>query len=164
MKQCNNATMKKAFTLIELLVVIAIIGLLASIVLVALNSARAKARDARRKSDLKQIQTALEIYIDEYGAPPTTSSYGENNTGEWDSSYEGDFMQFLKGTAGTANLDDIQFMATVPLDPLNTGEGDCSSFNGYHYCYYYYNTASPPYYRIGINLEKETASWVTGTL
>jgi type II secretion system protein G len=52
------------FTLIELLVVIAIIGVLASVVLASLNSARAKSRDARRIADLKQIQTALELYYD----------------------------------------------------------------------------------------------------
>lgn len=57
------------FTLIELLVVIAIVGLLASMVLVALNSARAKARDVRRKSDLRQIVIALELYYDKYNNP-----------------------------------------------------------------------------------------------
>jgi len=55
---------QKGFTLIELLVVIAIIGVLASIVLASLNSARAKSRDARRLSDIKQLQLALELYFD----------------------------------------------------------------------------------------------------
>ena len=63
-----------AFTLIELLVVIAIIGLLSTLSVVAFNSVRAKARDARRLSDVKQIATALEFYYNDngrYPAPPT---------------------------------------------------------------------------------------------
>jgi prepilin-type N-terminal cleavage/methylation domain-containing protein len=54
----------KGFTLIELLVVIAIIGLLASIVLVSLNTARQKARDSRRLTDIRQVALALELYAD----------------------------------------------------------------------------------------------------
>lgn len=62
----------RGFTLIELLVVIAIIGILSSVVLASLNSARAKARDARRLSDLHQIRNALELYAsDNNGAYPT---------------------------------------------------------------------------------------------
>ena len=54
----------KGFTLIELLVVIAIIGILSSVVLASLNSARKKSRDARRVADIKQVQLALEMYFD----------------------------------------------------------------------------------------------------
>lgn len=59
----------KGFTLIELLVVIAIIGVLASIVLASLNSARQKSRDARRIADIKQLQLALELYYDAQTPP-----------------------------------------------------------------------------------------------
>lgn len=58
---------RAGFTLIELLVVIAIIGLLASVVLVSLNSARKKSRIAKRAADLSQIQKALELYYDDNG-------------------------------------------------------------------------------------------------
>jgi type II secretion system protein G len=57
---------QKGFTLIELLVVIAIIGILATIVLVSLNTARSKARDTRRISDLRQVALALEMYYDDH--------------------------------------------------------------------------------------------------
>jgi len=62
----------KGFTLIELLVVIAIIGILSSVVLASLNSAREKSRDAKRVSDIKQLQLALELYFDSNSAYPTT--------------------------------------------------------------------------------------------
>jgi len=61
---------KQGFTLIELLVVIAIIGLLSTLSIVALNQARARSRDARRVADVKQIQTALEMYYNDYNQYP----------------------------------------------------------------------------------------------
>jgi len=61
------------FTLIELLVVVTIIGILASIVLVSLGSARVKARDTRRIADLRQVTLALEFYVDKYRHYPPTS-------------------------------------------------------------------------------------------
>lgn len=64
----NKKAGSRGFTLIELLVVIAIIGILATIVLVSLNSARQKARDTRRVSDLRQIQLGQEIYWDQNSA------------------------------------------------------------------------------------------------
>ncbi len=63
---------KKGFTLIELLVVIAIIGLLSTLSIVALNQARARSRDARRLADIKQIQTALEMYYNDLAGYPAS--------------------------------------------------------------------------------------------
>lgn len=74
----------KGFTLIELLVVISIIGLLSSVVLASLNTARVKARDARRKADLAQIRTALHLYYDKNGHWIETGSgcgHSGNGTG-----------------------------------------------------------------------------------
>ena len=68
----NKKTGQRGFTLIELLVVIAIIGILATIVLVSLNSARQKARDTRRVSDLRQIQLGEEIYYNSNGTYAAT--------------------------------------------------------------------------------------------
>jgi len=64
----------KGFTLIELLVVIAIIGILSSVVLASLNSARQKGRDGRRIADLKQLQLALELSYDANGTYPAALS------------------------------------------------------------------------------------------
>ena len=70
----NKHKHSRGFTLVELLVAIAIIGMLASVVLVSLNSARAKARDARRIADVHSIQLALENYYDTNGAYPTQAA------------------------------------------------------------------------------------------
>ena len=94
----------KGFTLIELLVVIAIIGLLASIVLVSLNTARQKARDSRRLSDIRQVAIALELYYDNNNnAYPTVIGCTAAN---W------------SGTMATA-LQTNGYMTVVPLDPMN---------------------------------------------
>jgi prepilin-type N-terminal cleavage/methylation domain-containing protein len=69
---------KQGFTLIELLVVIAIIGLLSTLSILALNQARARARDAKRVADVKQIQTALEMYYNDVGDYPADASITPN--------------------------------------------------------------------------------------
>jgi len=61
---------KKGFTLIELLVVIAIISVLAAVIITNISSSRAKARDAKRISDIAQIQLALEQYFNKFGVYP----------------------------------------------------------------------------------------------
>lgn len=113
MKQGNFKT--AGFTLIELLVVIAIIGLLSSIVLVSLNSARAKARDARRITDFGQIQTALELFYDSYGRYPITG--GEPT---WDGHWQ-DFSTCLESGSGCGFVISgyTSVMLKVPQDPLD---------------------------------------------
>jgi prepilin-type N-terminal cleavage/methylation domain-containing protein len=63
----------KGFTLIEILIVVAIISILASIVLVGLGAFRGRGRDARRISDLRSTQNALELYYTKYQAYPSIS-------------------------------------------------------------------------------------------
>ncbi len=64
---------RRAFTLIELLVVIAIIGLLSTIAVVSLSSARSKARDTKRQADIKQLITAMQLYYDANNKYPDAS-------------------------------------------------------------------------------------------
>lgn len=107
----------RGFTLIELLVVIAIIGLLASTVLAALDSVRAKARDSRRIADMRQIQTALELYFNDNGVYPGTTSWVRDCGGEasWSTLFNAELAPYLP---------------YAPNDPLFPN-------NPWPYCYYY---------------------------
>jgi len=68
----------KGFTLIEMLIVITIIALLASLILVGMGGARAKARDSRRIADLHNLQNALELYYAKYYFYPQSQSSWES--------------------------------------------------------------------------------------
>jgi len=120
----------KGFTLIELLVVIAIIGLLASIVLVSLNSARAKARDAKRKGDLKQIEIALEMYYDDHGTYPVVTSWAYSCNSSWNA------LQTALSP----------YIATLPKDPINTSCSGPWNVGYYTYVYGYPQGAFPQKY------------------
>src|SRR4051812_20905468 len=65
----------KGFTLIELLMVVSIIALLSAIILTNLNATKNKAREASRKTALKQLQIALELYRTQYGYYPSSGTY-----------------------------------------------------------------------------------------
>jgi len=104
---------QKGFTLIELLVVIAIIGILSSVVLASLTTARMKARDAQRLSDLKQLELALQFYYDEHGYYPKESGGSNGKVGEG---------------GGLDTMLSQYFSSGVPVDPLGPGNSN----------YYYY--------------------------
>jgi len=110
----KNAAHSRGFTLIELLVVIAIIGILATIAVVALQNARAKARDARRVADVKQMQTALELFFNDKQRYPTADEFGVGAI-------------FSTSTNGTTT-----YMAKTPTPPT-PADGPCSSTSAYTY-------------------------------
>jgi prepilin-type N-terminal cleavage/methylation domain-containing protein len=116
---------KRGFTLIELLVVIAIIGLLSSIVLAALNSARIKAHDAERIQDLKQISTAVELYYDKYGHYPVIEA--DSRTSPW-TTFSGMIAP--------------EFMPSIPIDPANGGKEGSMCWTCGEYYYYSGNGSS----------------------
>jgi prepilin-type N-terminal cleavage/methylation domain-containing protein len=117
--------MKRGFTLIELLVVIAIIGVLSSIVISSLNQAKNKANDVRRKMDLKQIQTALELYYSSCNTYVvaqncTGTGYGAGSGNGWFS------YDYGAGTAGSVakGLVDNGTIGAQIVDPSGVTAGD----------------------------------------
>ncbi len=111
---------KKGFTLIELLVVIAIIGILSTLAVVSLQNARKSARDAKRVADVKQMQTALELYFNDWQGYPTDVISGN---------------QIASGT-------DYVYMVTVPTAPT-PADGICTTT-----VYDYYQVGSGESYYI----------------
>lgn len=145
----------KGFTLVELLVVIAIIGLLSTVAVVALNSARAKSRDAKRVADVKQIQTALELYFNSNNRYPveTAIPLGITNTQLSDDGFDGD---------GGTNT----YMGLIPRDPGMAGAATVCGDGSVASCDYQYETpandTSPKTYKIRFYLEGTTASLAAG--
>jgi type II secretion system protein G len=134
----------KGFTLIELLVVIAIIGLLSTLAVVALSSARAKARDAKRVSDIKQITSALELYFNDKNSYPvvdTAITLGSASDKVLCDTAAG----FQADTTGCTTT----YMGQVPANP---------DPNGSIYLY----TGSESDYSIGFTLEGTTGGLAAG--
>ncbi|MFA6404845.1 MAG: type II secretion system protein [Candidatus Paceibacterota bacterium] len=106
----------RGFTLIELLVVIAIIGILASVVLVSLNSARNKGKDARIISSVQQIRTLAEggynngLYLDFIGDSDTT--YNETVAGALNTAGPNNTAVAQLVADMTANAGSVVYMVT----------------------------------------------------
>jgi len=98
------------FTLLELLVVIAILGILSAIGVGAFTSSQMKSRDSHRKTDLKNITTALEVYYnDNFGYP--VSSAGAIKGCYSDPA----FVDCVWGGAWTGKSN-VLYMAVLPVD------------------------------------------------
>lgn len=114
---------RKAFTLIEMLIVVAIIGILASAIMVGLGPAQQKGRDARRMSDLRETQNALELFYTKYGDYPNNSDTsgvaGCNSGAGWSG---------LQTCLQTATIG----AGKIPNDP-NTSQSYCYDSNGTDY-------------------------------
>lgn len=126
MFQKRNPNQKRTgFTLIELLIVIAVIGILASGVVVLIDppSIFARARDTQRKNDLKQIQTALQLYYQDNGRYPVSNPPGFC-CGSW--VYSTGSQPWIPGL--TTN-----YIKKVPVDPINAGYGPWDGGNLYAY-------------------------------
>lgn len=106
----------RGFTLIELLVTTTIIAVLSVAGLAAFQLAKASARDGKRVSDAKQIQTAVEFYFENHSAYPTDGAFGPAGVvlGDPDTSTFSD-AGFAPRSAGTV------FMDPVPANPAPNG-------------------------------------------
>ena len=131
----------KGFTLIELLVVIAIIGILASVVIVSLTSARERGRDAKRIRDMQEVRNAIELYINQTGHAP---DFGAPNCSD---PMSGDPSCYSTEFSGPRSWTDLQtelsaYIPSLPKDPCGIscfGQSN-TKYDGF-FAYYY---AGPP--------------------
>ncbi|OGL60747.1 hypothetical protein A3H10_01785 [Candidatus Uhrbacteria bacterium RIFCSPLOWO2_12_FULL_46_10] len=163
MKGGENMIKRKGFTLIELLVVIGIIALLSTLAVVALNNARAKARDGKRVADIKQMQTALELYYanrNQNAYPISTAAgtaalvLGDTSTAVNSSCLDDDGWSG-SGTStagGAANCYGTIYMGQVPSNPTPTAGT----------AYTYVSDASGATYTMTFGLEGVTGSLNAG--
>lgn len=106
---------QNGFSLLELLIVIFVILLLATISALAVNSQKAKARDAKRINDIRSIQTALEFYKSDEGEYPIAANpliLGQELT-KLCSKAEGGFV-----SAQTVCREETTYISEIPTDPL----------------------------------------------
>jgi prepilin-type N-terminal cleavage/methylation domain-containing protein len=103
---------RRAFTLVELLVVISIIGLLSTIAVVSLGSARMNARNTQRKANLVQISKALDLYYADNSSYPSTGGLNQ-----WRGACSA-FGPYPDSGAGAWIPNFQNYMAQLPHDPM----------------------------------------------
>ena len=134
----------KGFTLIELLVVIAIIGVLSSVILASLNTARQKSYDAKRFSDLRNVQQALDNYYTDHGVYPVTTGspvkWSNCNYGAY--TYQSNPNNVIPGLVAGG------YISSIPTGPqaVAASNSDCyvyvSTANGSDYKFMDYGSAN----------------------
>lgn len=128
----HSARHNRGFTLIELLVTISIIAVLTVIGLVSFSTAGAKARDSKRKDDLRNVAQALEIYLQaNKHYPRTAAAYTSANLSSSGGSWIND-----NGTAVSPITLDSNYIKDMPVDPRPTSG---NPFTGLFYTYGYWS-------------------------
>ncbi len=115
--------MNKSFTLIELLIVIFILGILSSIFSINFVTSLKKGRDARRKTDLEQIQRALEMYYEDKKQYPTFNIFSYDNNALCETKIDSECG------------DEKTYMQKIPNDPISGKSYEYQS-NGTEYRLY----------------------------
>lgn len=122
---------QSGFTLIEILVVISIIGMISTVAVTAVATARTKARDAKRRADLAQLQKGLELYFNTNGVYPCTGTGGSCTAGvEWIAATGncGGAVYGYSGASGYIPNLAPTFVSLLPADP-RPSTGTCSGYN-----------------------------------
>lgn len=138
--------LNKGFTLLELIIVIAIIGILATLGLTSFTGAQQKARDTKRKGDLKAIQNAVEQYFTDNGGYPDTGGAWWGVCSDFGSHADTGVNGYIPNLAP-------KYIQRLPHDPRENQAGLCSATSS---CYLYKSNVVD--YKLLANCTPETIS------